>query len=352
MYKKSIIYRSIQNGKKLFFPILLGYMIISTFSCAYFKSKKRMDLTPFAENMIAIAGDIQSDLMQKRPVYLREFVDVPSREKLIIYTTKIRVLLRETIAYSLEIVTLAQAKLTGQERAEALATYLNDLLRPVLNDPAPELNFTNADLDTILKNIRIQRNLFDALNAAQPVINEIARASGDLFEETKEALDSTAEEIRQRIINENQILIEGDKSLRNAQMNTVTNIKYLSMYRRGNKAAMDSLLTKEPSLKEVIKSTKNITMNDLQAIENRMIFILNALHDVREQLTPDLEIYWKQQKELDDIYTTYNIAIRKAKIAIIVWSRAHQRLAAGVTDPAKIDVFGIAKKAAGTASPL
>ena len=146
--------------------------------------------------------------------------------------------------------------------------------------------------------------------------------------------------------------MEGDKNLRNAQMNTVINIGYLGMYRRGNKLAMDSLLAKEPSLKEVIKSPKKITMQDLQAIENRMIFILNALHDVREQLNPDLEIYWKQQKEHDELYITYNMAIRKAKIAIIVWSRAHQRLAAGVTDPAKIDVFGIARKVAGAASPL
>ena len=233
-----------------------------------------------------------------------------------------------------------------------MATYLDDLLRSVLNGPAPDLNFTNAELDTILKDIRVQRNLFDALNAAQPVINELARASGDLFEETKDALDSTTDEIRQRIMDENQILVEGDKNLINAQMNTITNIGYLSQYRRGNKAAMDSLLAKEPSLKEVIKSPKKITMQDLQAIENRMIFILNALHDVREQLNPDLEIYWKQQKELDELYITYNMAIRKAKIAIIVWSRAHQRLAAGVTDPAKIDVFGIARKVAGAASPL
>lgn len=43
---------------------------------------------------------------------------------------------------------------------------------------------------------------------------------------------------------------------------------------------------------------------------------------------------------------------RRLNLAIVAWSRAHQRMAAGITDPAQIDIFGIAKKAAGAASPL
>jgi hypothetical protein len=37
---------------------------------------------------------------------------------------------------------------------------------------------------------------------------------------------------------------------------------------------------------------------------------------------------------------------------VIAWSRAHQPPAADVTDPAEIDIFGIATKAAGTLSPI
>ena len=88
MSQIQITIRVIRKGKRLIFPILLGFLIISLFGCAQFKSSKRMDLTPFAENMIAIAGDIQSDLMQKQPVYLRDLIDVPSSEKLKIYTKK------------------------------------------------------------------------------------------------------------------------------------------------------------------------------------------------------------------------------------------------------------------------
>ena len=39
-------------------------------------------------------------------------------------------------------------------------------------------------------------------------------------------------------------------------------------------------------------------------------------------------------------------------MAVLAWARAHARLAAGVVDPAKIDLLGLARSAAGTASPV
>ncbi|MCZ6617121.1 MAG: hypothetical protein O7E57_03230 [Gammaproteobacteria bacterium] len=43
---------------------------------------------------------------------------------------------------------------------------------------------------------------------------------------------------------------------------------------------------------------------------------------------------------------TYNATLRTARVAIIAWDRGHQRLAAGVTEPAEIDLIGIARDAA------
>ncbi len=86
--------------------------------------------------------------------------------------------------------------------------------------------------------------------------------------------------------------------------------------------------------------------------EDRLIFALGTVSDVRKQLAPDIELYWKQQAELEQLVASYNKALRQARVAIIAWSRAHQRLASGITDPAEIDIFGIAKKAAGDFLPL
>ena len=60
----------------------------------------------------------------------------------------------------------------------------------------------------------------------------------------------------------------------------------------------------------------------------------------------------RQQAELEELVASFNKALRQARVAIIAWSRAHQRLASGITDPAEIDIFGIAKKAAGDYLPI
>ena len=60
----------------------------------------------------------------------------------------------------------------------------------------------------------------------------------------------------------------------------------------------------------------------------------------------------QQQRELDEMANAYNAALRQATVAVVAWARAHKRLASGVTDPAQINLLGIAGRAAGAANPL
>lgn len=338
--------------RELVFPMSFVGLLATLIGCSAFKSQKRVDLAPFAENMITLAADIQYGLGQDNPVYLRNFANGPKVLEAKVYASKVRAVIRGIIAYSLELVSLADSKMSGKERAVALADYLDGLLRPVLSSPQPELNLTVADLDTILTDVRDQKTLIDALNAAQPIVNEVARASGETLAEAKDALDEAVAEIQTRIEEDNWNFTRAYRDLRNAQVATMQNIVYLGNYRMGDTAALDTLFAREPSLREVVESTTRITPEDMRAIEDRLLFKLRALSELRTQLKPDMELYWQQNRELDEITEEFNGALRKARVAIIAWSRGHQRLAAGVTEPAKIDLLGIARKAAGQASPV
>lgn len=341
-----------QQVERIFQMLAAFVLMLFFFGCAAFKSSHRMDLTPFAESMIAVAGDIQYSLEKEEIIYTRDLIVGPEVDHVRIMEDKVRAILRGAIAYSLEIVTLAQSNLSGSERAEFLADYLDGVLRPVLREPRPELNLTIAELDTILDDVRAQDELFEALNAAQPVITEVARAAGEIIEGTKDAVDKAGSVIEQKIVAENRGLIKMKRELRSAQVNSMMNLSLLGDYRRGSKAALDSLLEREPSLKEVIRSTDRVMIQEIRAIEERMLFKLNALHQLREQLKPDLELYWNKQQELQRLLAVYHANLRKARIAFIVWAQAHERLAAGITDPAKIDVLGLAAAAGGMVKPF
>lgn len=326
--------------------------LVALVGCSAFRSTRRLNLAPFAEDMIALAGDIQYGLGQTYPVYLRGYGATPEGEQLKVMSTKVRAIIRGAISYAVEVVSLADSRMSGSERSRALGNYLDGLLRPVLAAPRPPLNLSVAQLDTIVTDVRAQDDLLDALNAAQPIINEIARVSGEVFDDAKRALDDASEGTQRRISEQVGPVLEADRLLRAAQIETTFNIRFLRNHRSGDATAIDSLLLAEPSLAEVVSKADGVSPAELRAIEERLLFKLRALREVRDQLRPDIELYWKQQAELEELVNVYNAALRQARVAIVAWSRAHQRMAAGIVDPAQIDIFGIAKKAAGTVSPL
>ena len=330
----------------------VGFCLFAHLGCSSFKSSRRLNLAPFAEDMIAVAGDIQYGLGQTYAVYLRGHGETPEGAKMERMAAKVRALIRGTISYALEVVALADSRMSGPDRTQALGDKLDSLLRPVIAPPSAPLHFTEAQLDTILTDVRRQRTLLDGLHAAQPIVNEIARVAGEIFEDTKRALDATATATQRSISDEIAPVLEQDAILRNYQLRGTASIDLIARYRRGDKAAMDTLVAWIPSVAEVVKTKDGLSAAELSAIEERLIFALRTISDVRLQLAPDIELYWKQQAELEELVAVFNTALRQARVAVIAWSRAHQRLASGITDPAEIDIFGIAKKAAGTYVPI
>lgn len=319
--------------------------------CSMIKSSKRMNLAPFAEDMIAVAGDIQYGLGQTYAVYLRGYSDTPEMARMKVMAIKIRAIIRGAISYALEVVSLAGSRLTGPQRTLALGDKIEELMLPVVAPPAQMLKISPAELDTILTDVRSQKNLLDGLNAAQPIINEIARVSGEIFEDTKRALDAAADATQRKISEDVAPVLARDTMLRNYQLTGTSAIGLIGRYRHGDTAAMDSLMILIPSAADVASTEDGLTVAELRAIEDRLIFALETVSNVRTQLAPDIELYRKQQAELEELVAAFNAALRQARVAIIAWSRAHQRLASGITDPAEIDIFGIAKKAAGAYVP-
>ena len=184
----------------VFLIILILTAAILAPGCSQFKSSKRMDLTPFAENMIALAGDIQYGFAQQKVIYLRNYSDVPEVDDLNVYLNKMRGLMRGSIAYSIAVATLSNSRLSGSEQSIALANYLDGLLRPALEAPVPPLHISIAQFDTILENARGQDHLLSALGSTQPIINEIARLTSEIIDDANLAVDEATDAIQAALL--------------------------------------------------------------------------------------------------------------------------------------------------------
>ena len=329
--------------------VILALLVALVAGCSYVKSTKHLDFKPFAEYTITLAADIEYGISQQRIHYLREYRNDPNLDAHDNMWKGVRMILKGVVAYSVEVTTLGSSTLNGPERCEQLAEFLDDMTRPVLIKYPGVFNATTADLDTLLMNVRAQEKLLDGLNKAQPWVDELARVSDMVFDKVDDDLDKVARYLVARIDSANADYFLYYNLVQKMQNNTFKGMVDLSAYRRGDETALAKLFAVDPLLKELVKSEKKLTMEEVQAIEDRLLFKAEKAREFKEQLAPDLETYRNQQAELDDLYINAKRHLRKARITVIVWSRAHRDLAQGVVDPARVNIFDLTKKAIDTA---
>ena len=74
---------------------------------------------------------------------------------------------------------------------------------------------------------------------------------------------------------------------------------------------------------------------DLGQIADYLKNRLDGLHIVENEIKPDWEIYRASHRELDKLHEKAKLDNRKARLIMLVWIRAHQKMAAGIASPAE-----------------
>jgi hypothetical protein len=330
---------------------LVAFVILTALvtGCSYVQQTKHLDFKPFAEYTVSLAADIEYGITQNRVHYLRDFRDDPNIDKHENMWKGVRMILKGIVAYSVEVTALGSSTLNGEERCDMLAEFLDDMTRPVLIKYPVVFNATTADLDTLLMNIRAQNTLINGLNQAQPWVDELARVSDMVFDRVNDDLDEISRYLSTQIDSANADFVLYYGIIQQLQNQTFQNLIHLGEYRRGDETALARLFALDPQLKELVKSEDKLTIKEIQAIEDRLLFKAGKAREFKEQLAPDLEMYRNQQAELDRLYVNAKQQLRKSRITVIVWSRSHRDLARGIVEPAKVNIFDLTKKAIDTA---
>ncbi len=112
---------------------LVMILVVSISGCAAFSEKftktKAVNLTPFADQTIAMLGNMEYGFEGGKAVYLKEYTipDDPDVHKIRRLQEQINNLIRGIIAYSIEIVTLSESKMPKEEKAKSLADFVETL---------------------------------------------------------------------------------------------------------------------------------------------------------------------------------------------------------------------------------
>jgi hypothetical protein len=180
-------------------------------------------------------------------------------------------------------------------RDDKLAGFLDEMTRPVLLQYPYVFNFTTADLDTFLTEIREQNALIEGWSKTQPWVDEMARVSDMVFDKVADDLDNVAEYLVTAIDSSNAEFVMYYELVQRLQNNVFQGLVYLGDYRRGDdEAALAKLFEIDPQLKELAGSDNELSIKEMQTVENRLLFKAQKAREFKEQLAPDLELYHMQ----------------------------------------------------------
>lgn len=324
----------------LLITVLLG-------GCSAFKAKRRVDLTPFAQYLIAMSEDIQYGLSEEKAIWLRRYMGEPEVAQLLReygrVTDRTRRILRAILAYSIEVVTLAQLEADGPEKAQALAGYLEYLKRPAVETADFDVHITPEKFDEILADIRTRKDLIDAINAAQPIADEVARITGEHISQVEVLQVRLEDAITASIEREHASQLKFVETLNTQHSRALEDLTHVLDYIDGDREALALLREADPVLMRNIPKTREPSEEQIVGLIDMLLARLDKIERVRESLKSDLEAYETELGELHRLILSHQEAVRKARATALAWAQAHRKLASGVVDPAKIDMFGITR---------
>jgi len=305
-------------------------------------STTRLNMAPFAEHLVKLVADIQFGLSGEKPVYTRQYLDGPEAEEFRESMHEFKRNMARIIAYSGRVISLARSRLDGPKRAKALADFV-DVVRPMEKGNSElKFQYTSEDVDKILENVRQQPDLLSALAAAQPLVMGAAGFLRDRVDEMKTNRLKVEKEIEQRIVADYKDVITYNETLKRRQRHNFEMINLMvDALENGNKSALDKVAAADKQLGQLLKAGKDIQTNEIPVI--KVTERLELIDKHKRFIAGDIEQFHKVLQELESLTDASDKALQKAKIAILLWSKAHARLAAGETDPAKFDFMSVAK---------
>ncbi len=306
-------------------------------SCTLFKSTTHVNIRPFSESTISVAGDARYDIAQYTSVYLRRRLSGPEHQALKESADQMRGMISAVIEYSVDVVAIGETDISAAERARLYDVPFLTLTTLPIDAGWPGFPYTREQLDSVAAVAIAQEKLLDALKVAQPTVEAFVASAIELADSFEVQVNRAAGEVLNRIEAEHSDEIQFRDMIKRIQIRALRDGQFLDAYVQGDASALDSLYARRPDYRHAVTSDPP-SVEELTAIRDNIIERFGNMSEMLRQLEPGMELYYNQLRELDDAQQLLFSKLRRVQLALLAWVRAHRQLANGVVDPAKIDV--------------
>ena len=316
------------NGAMLLF-ILTGCASMSD----KFSPTTRANMGIFADNTIAILNDVDLSIKRNEAVFSRRFFDEngSDEKRMSALNNNMQIALYNIVDYSVTLVNMAESGRTEKEKVAAYADHLIRFKKDILSGPG----MTSEQFDADIEDIKNQPDFLLALRSAQPIISAAVMDAFMELKELTEIIQIVANKIDMKIDEEYADIIRYQQKIQNEKSRILASFEIIyDAFRTDNPDL--SKLTESGAvwLPEIIPQGRP-TKKDLQAIVKHLRARLDALHTIQQEILPYWEDYRATHRELDDLTDKTVDEVKKVRRILLVWERAHQKMASGVVDPAE-----------------
>jgi hypothetical protein len=323
-------------------------LLLAASGCSLFRPERRLDMGPFGENTISMVGEMQKFNRPAPWVYLKKYQGHAKVGEILPTQVASRRLMSGVALYSMQITSLNESRLSEPKRIQALARYLEEIVRPVLpTEAVPETAFSKEELDDVLKEVRKAETFLGGLAAAQPLVNAVQSRGLQLFNRLDEQVGMAASAISGEVEGEFAPLKRNIVELELLQERAMQGVTLLYKYRLGEVESLPALRAVYPPVAEQLPPGRPPTAKQLEAAELELVGQLQRLKLLKEQLGPEFAIYKETQRELEMLRIQAEDRARMGRVTLVLWARSHKNLGLGVAVPPAIDVMGMLKAAGG-----
>ncbi len=334
-FRKQSIGRRLQN--EFAWLLAVGFFLLSITGCANLTKKftpgTRVNIGLFADNTIAILDDLEPDMWRKETVITRRFFNPaePEERKVLALADQTRKGIGRIVQYSITLVSLAESSRSQRDMVAAYADYIATFK----SDIVQRMNLEPGNYDALIDDIRRQNDLLSALQTAQPILNRSAMNGIMRLSELSRAIGALAEKIDGKIEAEYADIVRYHQKLEDEKFSILSAFETIyDAYRTDDHDLSGLAQSGVIWLPEIVPNGR-ATKKELKDIVAHLQSRMDAMHKVQQEIKPDWEEYRSGLREVDHLATVAVERINRIRLILIVWVRAHQKMASGVVEPAE-----------------
>jgi len=297
----------------------------------------------FADQTIAMLSEADFGFSDDQAIYLRDFWDAEySLEKSFMQNrNQAGNFFRDIVLYSLNLVLIVETKPSSQDQIKAYADYLGNFDDKLHT----KLGLKPDHYDKMIEEIRSSENLLEALQAAQPIINASSRYMNQVLDDLQKSLEELVIDLEKRIDFRYRDVIHFQKVLEEEKYHILGAMEKLYWANTGDMEAYKSLINSQALVKKSLIPEGEPTEDDFVILGKYLYARLDGLDRIVQEIEPDWELYRASHKELDEAHIRALDKISQARLITLVWIRAHQKMASGVSTPAEwFDIKSLPKQ--------